>query len=383
MNPVQYFTCLVVGCLLAALSAHADADQCSIRSFLRSSVSDKLQVDCQVNDQCTAVHCSGLFLKQIVTSGIQTKVNDTICFGTMINHCDSPMSMDIYLQYSAVKFSLIKRLYNNLEIPLANHMNLYIEMIHKPDTPNKVTIKVSIRFGTMFRALSYTLVPEHTYTLPSCPAGANTTHTPMPTLQPCQGPSTESPAAAAAATTTAAAATAAAAATHRPEQMHHQQHKQHHNHGGKADVVPRPGLNITSATYGKPCDPQMLNSCLDKEVCTYRNVCDCLPHHVISPYTGLCDIPGAKPRKPLPSVSPKTPNHDALKVLPHNNITIPPLANTQHHSSSIKNTAILTGLSVGAVVIVGTIVLVTVLIWRRQKSQMNHVPLLDNEEVVI
>lgn len=68
---------------------------------------------------------SSLFFSQIFSSEITTKQNDTICFGTIVNHCDKPLSMDVYLQYDAMKFSLMKRLYNNI----SNFTSIFLQLL--------------------------------------------------------------------------------------------------------------------------------------------------------------------------------------------------------------------------------------------------------------
>ncbi|CAI9729492.1 Hypothetical predicted protein [Octopus vulgaris] len=255
MQQLKWLSCVALTCILLPLFVHgnADADNCSIRQALRNSVRNKLRVSCDVNDICTAVHCHGIFLENIFSPGIITKQNDTICFGTIINHCDTPLSMDVYLQYNAKSYSLKKRLYNKL------------------------------------------------------------------------------------------------------------------------------------TTYGKPCNPKSAYSCHPKETCTFSNICECQSDLVMNQFSGFCDVSDAKyerpiqPAKPRGSASSRSMHHPDYLI----QNTGAPLLTENVASSTVKNSALITGLSVGAAVLLATIILVAFIIWKRQKNQTSHVPLIDNEEVVI
>eukprot|EP00106_Octopus_bimaculoides_P009889 XP_014777331.1 PREDICTED: uncharacterized protein LOC106874185 [Octopus bimaculoides] len=364
MQQLKCLSCLAITCILLPLFIHgnADVDNCSIRQVLRNSVSDKLRVSCDVNDICTAVHCQGVFLKNIFSTKITTKQNDTICFGTMINHCDTPLSMDVYLQYDAMKYSLMKRLYNNLTVIIYQNIYLFIELSHDKDVvPHKVTIKVSLKTDMIGHTLSYPVVPERTYTLPSCPAGA--TKTPLPTLQPCHAPRFDSH-------------------TSQHELPHPQQ--QHHHHHSEETHSPKIRY-IKSVTYGKLCNPKSVYSCEKNEICTFENKCECQPGLVMNQFSGFCDVSDAKrgsPTKPILSISsPASRSMHHPDHLIQNTDT--PLLTENAVNSTVKNSALITGLSVGAAVLLVTIILVAFIIWKRQNNQTSHVPLIDNEEVVI
>ncbi|XP_029640582.1 uncharacterized protein LOC115215539 isoform X2 [Octopus sinensis] len=363
MQQLKWLSCVALTCILLPLFVHgnADADNCSIRQALRNSVRNKLRVSCDVNDICTAVHCHGIFLENIFSPGIITKQNDTICFGTIINHCDTPLSMDVYLQYNAKSYSLKKRLYNKLNVSIYQNTYLFIELSHDKDVvPHVVTIKVSLKINMAGHTLSYPVVPEHTYTLPSCPAGAMTT--PPLTLRPCLAPVFDSH-------------------TSRPELPHPQQQHHHHSEETHSQKI----QYIKSATYGKPCNPKSAYSCHPKETCTFSNICECQSELVMNQFSGFCDVSDAKYEKPIQPAKPR--ESASSRSMHHPDYLIQntgaPLLTENVASSTVKNSALITGLSVGAAVLLATIILVAFIIWKRQKNQTSHVPLIDNEEVVI
>lgn len=61
------------------------------------------------------------------------------------------------------------------------------------------------------------------------------------------------------------------------------------------------------------------------------------------------------------------------------------LTNKHQFNSSLlfPDTGLITGLAVGAVAVLGIVILVSFLIWRSRSTHSDHVPIVDNEEVVI
>lgn len=318
------------------------------KSFAKSSPDNTVSVHCDADKSCAGFHCQGVYL--INNAHLHIKKGDPVCFGAMINHCDTPLSMDVYYQNVLMNSSFQRRLHHNASIPIPGitlrtdtskvDLFLFVEMTHKD---NKVTIALTarVRFtvGKIVNwpdALNFKVIPEKTFPVPPCPPGENRNVTQIPVFPSCVAPTVVAPS-----TTT---------------------------------------VKPMSKTYGKFCDPTKVYQCSQNEMCTFNKKCDCSTGMVLNPISGYCDNPGASPKHKLePAVAETT----IKSTIVSSNSLVPAVPQTAVSDPKKSNTGLITGLAVGAVAVLGIVILVSFLIWRSRSTHPDHVPIVDNEEVVI
>lgn len=348
MDKLRLFFCVLTVALSSFLVAESAENQTCViaKSFAQSSPQNQnIHLHCDADKSCAGFHCRGVYLQNNLQLNI--KQGDWVCFGAIINHCDTPLSMDIYYQHEN-KHTYQKRLYHNtsMQIPgMSLHtaqmkfdLFLFVEMVHKD---NEVTIALTAKLRvTMGKVVhwpdtsKYQVIPVKTFPVPPCPPGENRNTTPQPHFPSCVAP----------------------------------------------PLVPSTTIKPMSKTYGKHCDPTKVYQCGKNEMCTYKNICSCASGMVVNQFSGYCDHPGASPNYNMTSVAPTTIKN---AITNSSDISGTPAPQTSMETTKKSSTGLITGLAVGAVAILGIVILVSFLVWRSRKARFDHMPLVENEDACI
>ncbi|XP_041356102.1 uncharacterized protein LOC121373498 [Gigantopelta aegis] len=197
----------ILGVTSSGQQSSEDESACALWKQMAQQLSHQKanEMTCYSNttDPCTSLHCTGTYMYTSWVLPIDmTGFEVDYCFGMTLNHCDNPVSIDIYLQVPAKNVSYQRRVSHDTQLQVPGLTFSYGDFgtvdvflhFHMVRVGNKLTLSITCKLRITSLGASFwpdhlqkVIVPQEQIPVPSCPDTTRGTSAPQ-VFRQCRPP---------------------------------------------------------------------------------------------------------------------------------------------------------------------------------------------------